>query len=140
MRGADHKQIHGQSRILFERLQPAFLPRQIESAPRRMEEDSPPGGPKEKLDRNPGAMRTEVIAALAAGHGIDLAAPVELRASLSQPKQEPACDIEFHGAGILIDRDLLYETFIGPSNLDDQRMRRNRDGQISGTDRLRLRQ
>ena len=43
-------------------------------------------------------MRAELVASLAADHGIQLAAAIELRAALSESEQQAARDVEVQGA------------------------------------------
>ena|SRR5205085_7015742 len=64
--------------------EPAFGASEIESAERLMEVESPTRGADEPGNRHASAMRTELVAALAAAHRVFRPATIKLRAALAK--------------------------------------------------------
>ena len=65
-----------------------------------MNEHAPAGGSDQKLNGNPRPMGAELIAALSAGHRVNMTAAVELGTTLSQSQQTAAGDVETIGRNV----------------------------------------
>src|SRR5215467_10064581 len=96
-----------------------------------MEEHRPPSGPDQPGNRDSAAVRAELVAALAAAHSIQRAAPVELRAALAQRQQRTATSAEGKDAGLLIEAKLLYSGAPGRAHRERERIRRDVDTQVA---------
>ena len=96
-----------------------------------MDEHAPTVGADQPLDRRAGAVRLQLIAALAVAHAVGLPLAVELRPALSEAEERPFRQQERHVRRLRVERQPLHRYAGGRLDMECGRLRGEAHGQVS---------
>ncbi len=105
---------------------------EVERAVRLMDEQRPPAGADEPLDRRTRAVRRQLVSALAVDHRVLRSAAVELRPALSHAEYRPVAERETHLRRLGVEPERLHERAAPVEHANGRGPVGDLDGQIAG--------